>query len=112
MIKFANPFLHKSQNRQSQWFISLFNYLQAETINNKSQKTSKVDENSNEDTIFSHYVRDIIIKNASSVFCFNFISNKMNSNECLTTFKFNSYLLQTSLQPQKIVINLHQLKEQ
>ena len=85
-MKLSHPYTLKSPGKHTNWFISLFNYLQAQTLGGSS-----VDSNGS-DNEFSNYLRDVLVRGVSSVHCLSVFSNKMTANDCLTALKFTGYL--------------------
>ena len=69
-------------------------------------------ENTNTDDEFSTYLRDNLVKSASSVHCLSIFSNKMNANDCLTSLKFTSYLQHLKPEPRKNILNIDELFSQ
>lgn len=72
----ASPYVARTQGKHPQWFISLFNYLQAEAL----EKTVKVEDATSEDNEFSQYLISTVIKNSHGLHCFICFTNKMSAN--------------------------------
>ena len=106
IAKLSHPCTTKAPAKHTNWFVSLFNYLQAQTL-----EKSTVADNSSSDDEFSSYLKNSLVRGVSSIHCLNVFSNKMNANDCLTALKFTAYLQHLKLQPHSSKLNLSEMSQ-
>jgi hypothetical protein len=107
IVKLSHPYTVKAPSKHTSWFVNLFNYMQAQTL----EKTV-LPELAAADDEFSIYLRDTLVKDVSSVHCLSVFSNKMSANDCLTALKFTSYLQHLKIEPRRCTINLPEFMHQ